>query len=190
MSTGAFQAPKNIVTISADMMNTFTYSAKNRKPNRIPEYSVAKPATISESASVRSNGVRLASATPAMKKISAPSGWRKTNQSHTQPDCWRLIESIERVPARRIRPTTESVSGISYETTCAAERRPPRSEYLLNDDQPASSRPTTVMPPTANRYSRPMLSGAPTRPGPNGTTMKVITAVRNTRTGAQVNTRR
>ena len=33
----------------------------------------------------------------------------------------------------------------------AAERMPPSSEYLLNEDQPARSRPTTVMPPTANR---------------------------------------
>ncbi len=112
-SSGAFQAPKNRVTISADMMNTFTYSAKNRKPNRIPEYSVAKPATISESASVRSNGVRLASAMPAMKKISAPSGWRNTYQSQTQPACWRASVSMLIEPASRIRPTTESVSGIS-----------------------------------------------------------------------------
>ena len=51
------------------MMNTLTYSAKKKKPKRIPEYSVAKPATISESASVRSNGVRFASAVAAMKKI-------------------------------------------------------------------------------------------------------------------------
>jgi len=40
----------------------------------MPEYSVAKPATISESASVRSNGVRLASAVAAMKKIRTASG--------------------------------------------------------------------------------------------------------------------
>src|SRR3954466_9365524 len=82
---GALQDPKNRVTISAEMMNTFTYSAKNRKPKRIPEYSVAKPATISESASVRSNGVRFASAVAAMKKIRKPSGCRKMNQSVNQP---------------------------------------------------------------------------------------------------------
>ena len=35
-----------------------------------------------------------------------------------------------------------------------------------------------------------MLRSWPTRPGPNGMTMNVITAVRNTTTGAQVNTRR
>ena len=105
-SNGAFHAPKKSVTMSAEMMNTFTYSAKNRKPKRMPEYSVAKPATISESASVRSNGVRLASAVAAMKKISAPSGWRNTNQSQNQPDCWIAIWLRLIVPASRIRPTT------------------------------------------------------------------------------------
>src|SRR3954453_5365146 len=74
---GAFQPPKKSVTVSAERMNTFTYSAKKKNPKRIPEYSVAKPATISESASVRSKGVRLPSAVAAMKKIRKPSGWRK-----------------------------------------------------------------------------------------------------------------
>ena len=91
---GAFQPPKNRVTVSAEMMNTFTYSAKKKKPKRIPEYSVAKPATISESASVRSNGVRFASAVAAMKKIRAPSGWWKTYQSVNQPD-WLSDDLVE-----------------------------------------------------------------------------------------------
>ena len=79
----------------------------------MPEYSVAKPATISLSASVRSNGVRFASAVAAMKKISAPSGCWNTYQFVNQP-AWfsaswlRLI-----VPASISRPTTDSVSGIS-----------------------------------------------------------------------------
>ena len=94
-------------------MNTFTYSAKKKKPNRIPEYSVAKPATISESASVMSNGVRLPSAVAAMKKITNPSGWRKMNQSVNQPDCiWTIVLRLI-VPARISRPTTDRVSGIS-----------------------------------------------------------------------------
>src|ERR1044072_4945916 len=42
---GAFQPPRNSVTNSAETMNTFTYSAKKKKPKRIPEYSVANPAT-------------------------------------------------------------------------------------------------------------------------------------------------
>ena len=69
MSKGAFQPPRNRTTVSAERMNTFTYSAKKKKPKRMPLYSVAKPATISLSASVRSNGVRLPSAVAAMKKM-------------------------------------------------------------------------------------------------------------------------
>ena len=76
-SNGAFQPPRKRVTVSAETMNTFTYSAKKKNPKRMPEYSVAKPATISESASVRSNGVRFASAVAAMKKMRKPSGWRE-----------------------------------------------------------------------------------------------------------------
>src|SRR6476660_6403264 len=110
---GAFQPPKNRVTVSAEMMNTLTYSAKKKKPKRMPEYSVAKPATISESASVRSNGVRFASAVAAMKKISAPSGCWKTYQFVNQP-AWlsailfRLIVLVSNDTA-----TTDRVSGIS-----------------------------------------------------------------------------
>src|SRR5256714_6343945 len=110
---GAFQPPKNSVTVSAETMKTLTYSAKKKKPNRIPEYSVAKPATISESASVRSNGVRFASAVAAMKKISAPSGCWNTYQLVNQPAWLRTIWLRLIVPARISSPTTDNVSGIS-----------------------------------------------------------------------------
>src|SRR5262245_44489728 len=72
MSNGAFQPPRNRTTVSAERTNTLMYSAKKKNPKRMPEYSVAKPATISESASVRSNGVRLPSAVAAMKKMRKP----------------------------------------------------------------------------------------------------------------------
>jgi len=106
-----FFQPK--VTVRAEMMNTLTYSAKKKNPKRMPEYSVAKPATISESASVRSNGVRLASAVAAMKKMSAPSGCWKTYQLANQPDWFSTIWFRLIVPARSSRPTTDRVSGIS-----------------------------------------------------------------------------
>ena len=95
------------------MMNTFTYSAKKKNPKRMPEYSVAKPATISLSASVRSKGVRFASAVAAMKKISRPSGCLKANQSRNEPDWWSTIWFRLIVPARIRTPTTDRVSGIS-----------------------------------------------------------------------------
>ena len=110
---GAFQPPKKRTTVSAETMNTLTYSAKKKNPKRIPEYSVAKPATISESASVRSNGVRFASAVAAMKKMMKASGCCKMYQSNNEPDCWWTMWFRLIVPARMITPTTDRVSGIS-----------------------------------------------------------------------------
>src|SRR4029079_6178516 len=82
---GAFQPPRNRTVVSAETTNTPMYSAKKRTPKGIPAYSGAKPATISESASVRSNGVRLASAVAAIAKIRKPSGWGNANPSGNQP---------------------------------------------------------------------------------------------------------
>src|ERR1035437_2773191 len=110
---GAVQPPKKSVAMSAETMKTLTYSAKKKKPKRIPEYSVAKPATSSESASVMSNGVRLASAVAAMKKISADRGCLTTNQSKADPDCASTMWFMLIVPARITTPTAESVNGIS-----------------------------------------------------------------------------
>src|SRR5664279_5899472 len=110
---GAVQPPKKMVVTRAETMKTLTYSAKKKKPNRMPEYSVAKPATISESASVISNGVRLASAVAAMKKISRASGCLNANQSRAEPDCAATMWLRLIVPASKITPTTERVNGIS-----------------------------------------------------------------------------
>src|SRR5664279_2332604 len=106
---GAVQPPKKMVVARAETMKTLTYSAKKKKPKRMPEYSVAKPATISESASVMSNGVRLASAVAAMKKMTAANGCLKTNQLKSQPD-WAVTMPLRLIVlARMITPTTERV---------------------------------------------------------------------------------
>ena len=68
----------------------------------------------------------------------------------------------------------------------AAERRPPSSEYLLKLDQPAIISPTTVSPPTAKKYSRPMFMSWPNRPGANGMTSRPMTVAMKTTTGARV----
>src|SRR6185436_3181847 len=112
-SNGAVQPPKNSVTIRPDRMKTLTYSAKKKKPKRMPEYSVAKPATISLSASVRSNGVRLPSAVAAMKKMMNASGCWNTYQFQNQPDWFSTIVLSESVPASMITPTGASSSGSS-----------------------------------------------------------------------------
>jgi hypothetical protein len=61
---------------------------------------------------------------------------------------------------------------------CAAERRPPRIEYLLKLDQPAISRPSTVKPLIEKMKSRPMLRSWPKRPGAKGMTRSVMTLAR------------
>ena len=114
MSKGAFQPPRNRTAVIAERMNMFTYSAKKKKPKRMPLYSVAKPATISLSASVRSNGVRLPSAVAAMKKMSAPSGCRNTYQSRKLP-AWFSHDLVEVQGAREHArcPSTRRISGSS-----------------------------------------------------------------------------
>ncbi len=94
------------------MMKRATYSAKKKNPKRIPEYSVERsPATISLSASTRSNGVRL---------ISAGRGDVEDREADRLPDDRPAMESLpfddlgeESVPVRITTPTIESVSGIS-----------------------------------------------------------------------------
>src|SRR5215203_5493794 len=130
-SIGAFQPPKKSTTVSAERTNTPTYSAKKKKPKRMPLYSVANPATISLSASVKSNGVRLPSAVAAMKKTMNASGCWNTYQFQNQPDCAPTMPLSDSVPASMTTPTGASRSGSSYDTTCAAARKPPSREYLL-----------------------------------------------------------
>jgi hypothetical protein len=71
---------------------------------------------------------------------------------------------------------------------CAAERRPPSSEYLLKLDQPPISNPTTVMPPIAKKYRSPRLKSWPYSPGAKGSTRALRAAAAKTTTGAHVNT--
>ena len=95
-SKGAFQPPRNRTVVIAERMNMFTYSAKKKKPKRMPLYSVAKPATISLSASVRSNGVRLALRGGRDEEDERPSGCRKMNQSMKLPDwCTHDLVQVE-----------------------------------------------------------------------------------------------
>ena len=55
------------------------YSAIEKRPKRMPLYSVRYPATSSVSASGRSKGARLVSATPAMKNTISPTNCGSAN---------------------------------------------------------------------------------------------------------------
>src|ERR1019366_8223948 len=61
--------PKKSAAAMAEERKTYAYSARKKSANFRPENSVWKPATSSDSASGISKGVRLVSATEAIRKI-------------------------------------------------------------------------------------------------------------------------
>src|SRR5882757_206884 len=68
-SAGGSQPPRNMMVVSAHMVVMATYSPSMNSRYGVEEYSTAKPATSSDSASGRSNGGRLVSARAETKKI-------------------------------------------------------------------------------------------------------------------------
>src|SRR2546422_11777351 len=77
LGTGCSKPPSQSVTAIAETAIIAEYSARKNSDQRNPLYSVWKPAVNSDSASGRSNGARLVSATIATAKIKnaiSPSG--------------------------------------------------------------------------------------------------------------------
>src|SRR5688572_1801856 len=108
------QPPKKRTTPNPAVKKLFANSARKKKDQRIPEYSVWNPATSSDSASGRSKGARLTSAIEATRYIRNPGtamgAWRMMFQ---RPSCCRTSSIIDIVPAMvTIESTTTSI-GIS-----------------------------------------------------------------------------
>src|ERR1051325_5081936 len=142
---GPLQPPRKSVTATHEIEITFMNSPRKKSPNFMLEYSVWKPATSSPSASGRSNGARLVSASAQIMKIAKAGGC--TNRFHdgiaNGPTCHhcRCASTMvvsESEFAISSTPTVESPIASSYEIICADERRPPRSAYLLFELQPPS----------------------------------------------------
>src|SRR5438270_1409334 len=92
---GACQPPRKRVTARPLTANIPKYSAMKNVAYLNPEYSVMCPATISDSPSGTSNGVRFDSTRPATKNkmnATAPQGV-KTNQCGTNPSADALCAS-------------------------------------------------------------------------------------------------
>src|SRR5215475_5099342 len=68
-SKGGSQPPRNRIVAIAHMVAIAMYSPRKNSRNGVEEYSTAKPATSSDSASTKSNGGRLVSASADTKKI-------------------------------------------------------------------------------------------------------------------------
>src|SRR6476661_9829794 len=87
---GAFQPPRNNVTARPLTANMPKYSAMKKVAYLKPEYSVMCPATISDSPSGTSNGVRFDSTRPETKNnrnAAAPHGVN-TNQRGRTPNVY------------------------------------------------------------------------------------------------------
>src|ERR1043166_4894030 len=105
IDNGACQPPRNTVTPRPLMANMPMYSARKNVAYLNPEYSVMWPATISDSPSGTSNGVRFDSTKAETKnrRNAAPPHGVKTNQRGTKPpktypSCPATIASAESDP--------------------------------------------------------------------------------------------
>src|SRR5207302_2925602 len=90
---GGSQPPRNRIVAMAHMVAMAMYSPRKNKRNGVEEYSTAKPATSSDSASTRSNGGRLVSASAETKKTTniGNSGSQNQFSMPQSPSCARTI---------------------------------------------------------------------------------------------------
>ena len=93
---GPCQPPNQSVAMIADTTVTSPYSDRKKTAHRIPEYSVRKPATSSDSASGRSNGFRFVSASAAMRYVRKAIGRMTTFTSG--PGCDLVMSTMESDP--------------------------------------------------------------------------------------------
>src|SRR6201998_4951310 len=84
---GRSHPPSHSVTAIDETAIIAAYSARKNSDQRKPEYSVWKPAVSSDSASGRSNGARLVSATMATAKTKNAINPRGKNLNKNQT-CW------------------------------------------------------------------------------------------------------
>src|SRR2546425_3397083 len=88
-SQGPFHPPRNSVTAIEQIVMMFEYSPRKNSPNFMLEYSVWNPATSSDSASGRSNGVRFVSASAVIMNSRNATGCVNTNQPGSgSPSTW------------------------------------------------------------------------------------------------------
>src|ERR1700730_15387133 len=69
IASGGSHPPRNRMVVMAHMVAIATYSPSMNSMYGVEPYSTMKPATSSDSASTRSNGGRLVSASAEMKKM-------------------------------------------------------------------------------------------------------------------------
>ena len=114
------------------------YSAKKKKANKNPEYSVKKPATNSDSDSGKSKGTRPVSANIENQKITK----RSICITKKRPDKDWLIKKDSKDNPRFKKTKISKINDIinSYPSTWFAPRVPPIAEYFEKEAQPAAKK--------------------------------------------------
>src|SRR5882757_1707907 len=119
---GGSQPPRNSMVAMAHMVAMAMYSPRKNSKNGVEEYSTAKPATSSDSASTRSNGGRLVSASAEMKNTTNIGNKGSQNQLNRP----HLVFCASTMSVSRSDPTQSSTVMMtkpietSYDTICAA----------------------------------------------------------------------
>src|SRR5262245_5862719 len=140
---GASQPPRNMMVAMAHMVAIAVYSPSISIMYGVEPYSTMKPATSSDSASTRSNGGRLVSASAETKKMTNIG----SSGSLTQPTMQYLPVCASTISERLSEPTQSRTVMMtkpietSYDTICAAERSAARNGYFEFDAQPAMMMP-------------------------------------------------
>jgi hypothetical protein len=150
------------------------YSARKNRANPLAEYSTLYPETSSVSASGRSKGCRLVSASEVTKKIIQIGSSGPT--SHTVLLCTSTLVEKLAVPAIRMSEISVEPRPTSYEILCAADRSPPRKAYLELLDHPALITECTLSDEIAKRNSSPSRKSARNAPSPIGNTIHPVLA--------------
>src|SRR5580700_4694610 len=114
---GDSHPPKNIIVQRQETVIMLVYSAMKNIANLKLAYSVWNPATSSDSASGRSNGTRLVSATAATKKQKNPRICGQTFQPKIPLSGWcacaLMMSRRLKLPASKRTPTTDMVNASS-----------------------------------------------------------------------------
>src|SRR3954453_3534615 len=140
---GGSQPPRNRIVAIAHMVAIAMYSPRKNSRNGVDEYSTANPATSSDSASTRSNGARLVSASAETKKITNIGNSGSQNQLNRPqlPSCASTIADRFSDPTHSSTVMITNTMETSWETTCAAEPSAARNGYFEFDAQPAMMMP-------------------------------------------------
>src|SRR5213080_2437480 len=117
---GGSQPPRKKIVVIAHIVAMAMYSPRKNKRNGVAEYSTAKPATSSDSASTRSNGGRLVSASAEMKKITNIGNSGSQNQLNMpkRPSCASTIADRLSEPTHNRTVMITKPIETSYDTIC------------------------------------------------------------------------